>query len=65
MATPVFLSGESHGQRSLESYSPWGHKESDMSRLLTFHFHSMYQKYIFNVYMYDKDTHKNICIFLK
>ena len=22
--TPVFLSGESHGQRSLESYSPWG-----------------------------------------
>ena len=27
--TPVFLSGESHGQRSLESYSPWGHRESD------------------------------------
>ena len=22
--TPVFLSGESHGQRSLVSYSPWG-----------------------------------------
>ena len=27
--TPVFLSGESHGQRSLGGYSPWGHKESD------------------------------------
>ena len=28
--TPVFLPGESHGQRSLEGYSrPWGHKESD------------------------------------
>ena len=43
--TPVFLPGESHGQRSLASerlptpvfwpgefqrlYSPWGHKESD------------------------------------
>ena len=27
--TPVFLPGESHGQRSLESYSPWGHKELD------------------------------------
>ena len=27
--TPVFLSGESHGQRSLAGYSPWGHKESD------------------------------------
>ena len=31
MATPVFLPGESHGQRSLEGYSPWGHKESDMT----------------------------------
>ena len=24
--TPLFLPGESHGQRSLEGYSPWGHK---------------------------------------
>jgi len=29
--TPVFLPGESHGQRSLEGYSPWGHKESNMT----------------------------------
>ena len=27
--TPVFLPGESHGQRSLAGYSPWDHKESD------------------------------------
>ena len=27
--TPVFLPGESHGQRSLVGYSPWDHKESD------------------------------------
>ena len=27
--TPVFLLGESHGQRSLQGYSPWGRKESD------------------------------------
>ena len=27
--TPVFLPGESDGQRSLASYSPWGLKESD------------------------------------
>ena len=26
--TPVFLPGESHGQRSLVGCSPWGHKES-------------------------------------
>ena len=24
--TPVFLPGESHGQRSLAGYSPWGYK---------------------------------------
>ena len=28
---PVFLPGESHGQRSLAGYSPWGHGESDMT----------------------------------
>ena len=27
--TPVSLPGESHEQRSLTGYSPWGHKESD------------------------------------
>jgi len=29
--TPVFLLGESHGQRRLVGYSPWGYKESDMT----------------------------------
>ena len=29
--TPVFLPGESHGQRSLVGYSPWSLKESDMT----------------------------------
>ena len=33
--TPVFLSGESHGQRSLAGYSPQGHKESDMTGATT------------------------------
>ena len=33
--TPVFLPGEFHGQRSLEGYSPWGCKESDMTERLT------------------------------
>ena len=26
--TSVFLPGESHGQRSLVGYSPWGHKKT-------------------------------------
>ena len=29
--TPVFLPVQSHGQRNLVSYSPWGRKESDMT----------------------------------
>ena len=32
---PVFLPGEFHGQRRLLDYSPWGHKESDMTERLT------------------------------
>ena len=31
--TPVFLPGESHGQRSLVGYSPRGHRESKTERL--------------------------------
>ena len=29
----VFLPGESHGQRSLAGYHPWGHKESDTTEV--------------------------------
>ena len=35
--TPVFLPEKSHEQRSLVGYSPKGHKESDMSELLSTH----------------------------
>ena len=31
--TLVSLPGKSHGQRSLAGYSPWGHKESDMTEM--------------------------------
>ena len=37
LPTPVFLPGESHRQRSLVGYSPWGHKESDMTERLNSH----------------------------
>ena len=33
--TPVFLPRNFHGQRSLVSYSLWGHKELDMTEGLT------------------------------
>ena len=35
--TPIFLPGESHGQRSLEGYSPRGRKESDTLKRRTTH----------------------------
>ena len=31
--TPVFLPRESHAQRSLEGYSPYGHEESDTTEV--------------------------------
>ena len=35
--TVVFLPGKFHGQRSLEGYSPWGSKESNMTEQLSAH----------------------------
>ena len=34
LPAPAFVPGESHGQRSLASYSSWGHKESDTTEWL-------------------------------
>ena len=45
--TPVFLPGESHGQRSLVSYSPWGSRKVDMTERLT-HTHTHTHTQMFN-----------------
>ena len=37
---PVFLPGESHGQRSLEGYSPKGLKESDTTKQQSMNTHT-------------------------
>ena len=34
---PVFLPGESHAQRSVAGYRPWGRKESDTAGRLSMH----------------------------
>ena len=50
--TSVFLPGESHGQRSLAGYGPWGCKESDTLEWLTHAYymswplHSKWRKWI-------------------
>ena len=36
--SPVFLPGEFHEQRGLLGYSPWGHKELDMTEATNTHF---------------------------
>ena len=36
--TPVFLPGDCHGQKSLEGYSPQGHRELDTTEV-TWHIH--------------------------
>ena len=52
--TPLFLPGESHGQRSLVGYSPWGHKESDMTEV-TEHFWAL------GVGWYASSWHRTSC----
>ena len=39
--TAVFLPEKSHGQRSLVSYNPWGHKVSDRTEWLTHNIHPL------------------------
>ena len=42
---PVFLPGKSLGWRSLANYSPWGHKESDVTEQLTHtHFSNLFKE---------------------
>ena len=38
--TPVFLPGRFHGQKHLAGYSPWVHKESDMTEHAQTHTHT-------------------------
>ena len=40
LPTPAFFPGESHGQRSLASYSPWGRQELDTTERLSTHIHT-------------------------
>ena len=46
--TPVFLPGESHGQRKLAGYSPWGRKSR--TRLSEFHYTICHSDYLIAVF---------------
>ena len=45
--TPIFLSGEFLGQRSLASYSPWGHKESVWLSTIFYCMYPLYSGIVF------------------
>ena len=61
--TPVFLPGESHGQRSLVDYSPRGRKDSDKTEQLTQLQLSSYQGH-FTVFHIPTATHSILFVFL-
>ena len=56
--TPVFLPGESHGERSLVGYSPWDHKELDTTERL--HFQNYWRNYKPHYFQFKKYFQDNI-----
>ena len=60
--TPVFFPGESHGQRSLASYSSWGLKESDTTEWLSTYTRC---RYTANIYYWNTCNDKNLETSLK
>ena len=61
MAThPSILTWESYGQRSMVGYSPWGHKESDMSEQLTHtHTHTHREVHIYTLPLHPIERPSN------
>ena len=53
---PVFLPGKFHRQRSLVGYSPWSHKESDMTELLSMSMHEKIRQCVTESFMLGTGT---------
>ena len=49
---PVFLPGEFHGQRSLAGYSPWDHKELDITEQIPHTHTHTHTDIAFNIFCY-------------
>ena len=56
--TPVFLLGESHGQRILVGYSPWGFTESDTTEQLSMHVHTHHMMQQFYAQIYTPENRR-------
>ena len=67
--TPVFLPGESHGQRSLVGCSPWGCKEmdtrlSDFTFTFAVNFEFMGNLFIYFLFMGNLNKHYSHTVFI-
>ena len=62
--TPVFLPGESHGQRSLEGCSAWGCKESDTTEWLslTCHLKEKFEIWLYLAIEKEMAAHSSVLI---
>ena len=56
--TPLFLPRESHGQRSLKGYSPWGCKELDTTEHTHTHTHT--HTHCVYIYIYISFIHPSV-----
>ena len=71
-SSSVSLPGKFHGQRSLAGYSPWGPKESDMTKELSTHTpkHPMNRATIYNIFgricgsqfLIEKSVYSNLSV---
>ena len=61
---PLFLPVEFHGQRSLEGYSPWGHKELDTTEHTHTHTHTHTQAAHSDLYYLLSFSDFGLCSFL-
>ena len=57
LPTPAFLPGEFHRERSLRGYSPWGHKELNLTEQLTFSISAFFIVQLSHPYMTTGKTH--------
>ena len=55
--TPAFLPGEFHRERSLRGYSPWGHKELNLTEQLTFSISAFFIVQLSHPYVTTGKTH--------
>ena len=59
--SPVFLPGESHGQRSLSGYGPQGHKKSDMTEATEHACVRSHYSCVLTLFIGSKNLGKSVC----